>query len=85
MEQETKTYFLKNCISFGNENMTKKEVIAVREDYEKKPDFRVVVDKYLDDFNSLIEAARSNNRASTLLALISGSDIGKVYYILSRA
>ena len=80
-----KERFLNNCISFGNENMTKKEVIAVREDYEKKPDFRVVVDKYLDDFNSLIEAARSNNRASTLLALISGSYIGKVYYILSRA
>ena len=44
-----------------------------------------MVYKYLDEFNSLIEAARSNNRASTLLALISGSDIGKVYYILSRA
>lgn len=71
-------------VRYLSKNMTKKEVIAVREDYEKKPDFRVVVDKYLDDFNSLIEAARSNNRASTLLALISGSDIGKVYYILSR-
>ena len=72
-------------VRYLSKNMTKKEVIAVREDYEKKPDFRVVVDKYLDDFNSLIEAARNNNRASTLLALISGSDIGKVYYILSRA
>ena len=72
-------------VRYLSKNMTKKEVIAVREDYEKKPDFRVVVDKYLDDFNSLIEAACSNNRASTLLALISGSDIGKVYYILSRA
>ena len=72
-------------VRYLSKNMTKKEVIAVREDYEKKPDFRVVVDKYLDAFNSLIEAARSNNRASTLLALISGSDIGKVYYILSRA
>lgn len=72
-------------VRYLSKNMTKKEIIAVREDYEKKPDFRVVVDKYLDDFNSLIEAARSNNRASTLLALISGSDIGKVYYILSRA
>lgn len=72
-------------VRYLSKNMTKKEVVAVREDYEKKPDFRVVVDKYLDDFNSLIEAARSNNRASTLLALISGSDIGKVYYILSRA
>lgn len=72
-------------VRYLSKNMTKKEIIAVREDYEKKPDFRVVVDKYLDDFNSLIEAARSNNRAGTLLALISGSDIGKVYYILSRA
>ena len=72
-------------VRYLSKNMTKKEVIAVREDYEKKPDFRVVVDKYLEDFDSLIEAARSNNRASTLLALISGSDIGKVYYILSRA
>lgn len=72
-------------VRYLSKNMTKKEVVAVREDYEKKPDFRVVVDKYLDDFNSLIEAARSNNRAGTLLALISGSDIGKVYYILSRA
>ncbi|MDO4161537.1 MAG: hypothetical protein Q4D80_00845 [Pseudomonadota bacterium] len=72
-------------VRYLSKNMTKKEVVAIREDYEKKPDFRVVVDKYLDDFNSLIEAARSNNRASTLLALISGSDIGKVYYILSRA
>lgn len=68
-----------------SKNMTKKEVVAIREDYEKKADFRVVVDKYLDDFTSLIEAARNNNRASTLLALISGSDIGKVYYILARA
>lgn len=68
-----------------SKNMTKKEIAAIRTDYEKKPDFRVVVDKYLDDFNSLIEAARNNNRASTLLALISGSDIGKVYYIISKA
>ena len=66
-------------------NMTKKEIMAIQEDYEKKPDFRIIVDKYLDDFNSLINMARENERASTLLALISGSDIGKVYYILARA
>ena len=30
MEQETKTYFLKNCISFGNENMTKKEEMEIK-------------------------------------------------------
>ena len=66
-------------------NMTKKEILIIQEDYEKKPDFRIIVDKYLDDFDSLINVARENERASTLLALISGSDIGKVYYILARA
>lgn len=30
MEQETKTYFLKNCISFGNENMTKEEEMEIK-------------------------------------------------------
>ena len=68
-----------------SKNMTKKEIIAIKEDYEKKPDFRVIVDKYLDDFDALIAAAKNNNRSSTLFALISGADIGKVYYILSRA
>ena len=72
-------------VRYLSENMTKNEIIAIRQDYENKPDFRVVVDKYIDDFNSLIAAARKNNRAGTLLALISGSDIGKVYYVLARA
>ncbi len=72
-------------VRYLSKNMTKKEIVAIREDYENKPDFRVVVDKYLDDFAGLIEIARSNNRAGTLLALISGSDVGKVYYILARA
>ena len=66
-------------------NMTKKQVVAIRDDYENKPDFRVIVDKYIDDFESLITAARNNERSSTLLAMISGSDVGKVYYVLARA
>ena len=66
-------------------SMTKKEIVAIREDYEKKTDFRIIVDKYLDDFDTLISTARENEHANTLLAMISGSDIGKVYYILSKA
>lgn len=72
-------------VRYLSNNMSKNEINAIRQDYENKPDFRVVVDKYIDDFNSLITAARNNNRAGTLLALISGSDIGKVYYVLARA
>ena len=68
-----------------SKNMTKKQIVAIRDDYEKKGDFRLLVDKYMEDFNALVAAARENDRASTLLALISGSDIGKVYYILAKA
>ena len=72
-------------VRYLSNNMSREEIAAIRRDYEAKPDFRVVVDKYIDDFNSLITSARNNNRAGTLLALISGSDIGKVYYVLARA
>lgn len=72
-------------VRYLSKNMTKKQVIAVKDDYENNQNFRVLVDKYLSDFEALVAAARENERAGTLLALISGSDIGKVYYILARA
>ena len=72
-------------VRYLSKNMTKKEVVAIKEDYENKADFRIIVDKYIDDFNQLVTAARENERSNTLLAMISGSDIGKVYYILAKA
>ncbi len=66
-------------------NMTKKEIKLLQETYEKKTDFRVISDKYMEDFEALISTARDNARSGTILALISGSDIGKVYYIMARA
>lgn len=72
-------------VRYLSQNMTKKQVAAIKDDYESNQNFRVLVNKYLEDFNSLVAAARENERAGTLLALISGSDIGKVYYILARA
>ena len=66
-------------------NITKKEVKAILESYEKKPDFRVVSDKYMEDFEALIAAAKDNARSGTVLALISRSDIGKVYYVMAKA
>ena len=71
-------------IRFLSKNMTKQQVIAVKDDYEKNQKFRIVVDKYLADFEALVASARESERAGTLLALISGSDIGKVYYILAH-
>ena len=66
-------------------NMTKKQVAAIQQHYENKSDFRILANKYMEDFADLITIAHENERAGTLLAMISGSDIGKVYYILARA
>ena len=72
-------------VRYLSKNMTKKQVASVKDDYESNQSFRVLVDKYLSDFEALVASARQNERSGTLLALISGSDIGKVYYILARA
>ena len=66
-------------------NISKKEIKAIQESYAKKPDFRVVSDKYIEDFEALIASARDSARSGTILAMISSSDIGKVYYIMARA
>lgn len=72
-------------VRYLSKNMTKKQVAAIQNDYANKSDFRILADKYIEDFNTLVAVARESERAGTLLALISGSDIGKVYYILARA
>ena len=68
-----------------SKNVTKKEIKILQDTYEKKTDFRVILDKYMEDFEALISMARDNARSGTILALISGSDIGKVYYIMAKA
>lgn len=66
-------------------NMTKKQIIAIQNDYANKSDFRLIADKYIEDFNRMVVAAKESEHAGTLLALISGSDVGKVYYVLAKA
>ena len=66
-------------------NMTKKQIVAIQNDYANKSDFRLLADKYIEDFNRMIVAAKESEHAGTLLALISGSDVGKVYYVLAKA
>lgn len=83
-----KKYYAGDRTAFARylaKNMTKKQISAIQKDYEEKSEFRILVDKYIDDFNNLVATARDSERAGTFLALISGSDIGKVYYILARA
>ena len=65
--------------------MTKNQVLAIRKEFEENLDFRTLVTKYLKDFETLITKARANERSGILLSVISGADVGKLYYILAKS
>ena len=65
--------------------MTKNQVLAIRKEFEENLDFRTLVTKYLTDFETLITKARANERSGILLSVISGADVGKLYYILAKS
>jgi len=65
--------------------MTKSQVNAIRKEYEENADFRSLVNNYVASFETLITKAKGNERAGVLLSVISGSDVGKVYYVIAKA
>lgn len=66
-------------------NMSRKQIIKIREEYEKNSDFRLMTDRYLSEFETLLDGARRSEKPQILLALLSGCEIGKIYYIMARA
>ena len=66
-------------------NLNRKQIVKIREEYEKNQDFRQMADKYIRDFEALMEAARNSERPEVLLAMLSNTDIGKIYYVMARA
>ena len=65
--------------------MTKKQILSIHKEYENNLEFRTIVTKYLSEFETLITKAQNNERASILLSVISGSDIGKLYFVLAKS
>lgn len=72
-------------VRYLNKVMTKNQIAAIRKEFEDNVDFRNLVTRYISDFEMLISKAKGNERAGVLLSVISGSDVGKVYYILAKA
>lgn len=73
--------FVRNIVK----KLNRKQIVKIRDEYEKNSDFRVLVDKYIADFETLLTAAQNAERPDVVLAMISGADIGKVYYIIAKA
>ena len=65
-------------------NITKAQVSTVRKEFEKNNEFRIQVNAYLQEFETLINAAKTHEHSGLLLSVISGADIGKLYYILAK-
>ncbi len=65
-------------------NITKTQVAAVRKAFEQNADFRTQVNAYLSEFELLINAAKKREHSGLLLSIVSGADIGKLYYVLAK-
>lgn len=65
-------------------NMTKAQIQAIRKEFEQNGDFRTLVSGYLSEFEVLVSRAKANERSGVLLSVITGADIGKLYYILAK-
>ena len=66
-------------------SLTKKQIVAIHDEYEKNSDFREITDRYLDGFDRMIASSKESAQADMLLAMLYSSYIGKVYYIIARA
>lgn len=73
--------FARNVIK----NMSRKQIVKIRTEYERNSDFRQMADRYISEFEILLESARKSERPQILMALLSGSELGKIYYIMGRA
>ncbi|MBR6327963.1 MAG: hypothetical protein IKR60_03695, partial [Alphaproteobacteria bacterium] len=63
----------------------RKEILKIKDFYQKNADFRKLADTYLSEFEVLLHAAQNSEKPETLLAIISGAEVGKIYYIMARA
>ena len=72
-------------IRYLSKNMNKQQIAAVRSEFEKNNEFRGLITSYLSEFEVLISAAKAHEHSGVLLSVISGADIGKLYYILAKA
>ena len=65
--------------------MSRSQIIAVKNEFEHNAEFRDVVMRYLTDFETLVTKAKDSEKSGLLLSVISGADVGKLYYILAKS
>ena len=64
-------------------SINREQALRIKQEYEQNPEFRSMVNNYMQEFESLVNQARACEKSNILLSLISGGDIGKIYYIMA--
>jgi acyl transferase domain-containing protein len=57
----------------------------IRRRYQREPDFRRTVDRYVDEFERLLDEVSRDDRDSSLAKTYLTSETGKVYTMLAHA
>ncbi len=66
-------------------NMSNTQISALRKEFEKNDDLRKLVNTYMSEFEALVEKSKKNEHSAALMAVISGADLGRLYYVLAKA
>lgn len=65
--------------------ITRQQAAAVRKMFMEDVEFRDYAVRYMSEYETLIKAARLNDRADVLTAVFTSSDMGRLYTTLARA
>ena len=71
-------------VRYLSKNITKTQVAVVRKAFAENTDFRNQINAYLSEFELLINSAKTHEHSGLLLSVITGADIGKLYYVLAK-
>ena len=66
-------------------NMSNSQIASLRKEFEKNNELRKLVNTYMREFETLVEKSKSHEHSAALMAVISGADLGRLYYVLAKA
>lgn len=66
-------------------HLDRHQIGAIRGRYEEDREFRDYVDRYLTEYEALLNRVRSSDRADVLTAVFSSAEVGKLYLVLARS
>ncbi|HLN24399.1 MAG TPA: hypothetical protein VK558_10475, partial [Patescibacteria group bacterium] len=66
-------------------NLDRHQIAAIRTRYEEDNQFRDYVNRYIAEFEVLLNQARAADRADVLTGAFTSAEVGKLYLVLARS